>query len=110
MNSSGSIVKPASRSSSFLDWVTKYEALVIFGGFGLAMVASIIFIGMFQAGPIVRDNVLFNIVIAFAMSVGFVYLIFRFMGSKIVVFGYPLDIGLVVYIAIIMYVIFILGN
>ena len=95
---------------SFLDFFTRHDALVVFGGSAFAIIATVVFIGIFQAGPSVRGNVLFNILGGLAMGILFVYLIFRFMGSSISIMGKKLDIGLIVYVAIVLFVIFILGN
>jgi hypothetical protein len=110
MDKTGNIVKSSKKSYSFLDWITKYDSLVIFGGFGLAILLTIIFTGIFHAGPIVRDNILYNIIGAVGMSIAFIYLIFHFMGSRIMILGQPIDVGLVIYIAIVLFVMFILGN
>ena len=98
------------KSFSFLEFFTKYDSLVIFGGFGIAILLAVVFTGIFQAGPIVRDNVVFNFAGALGLAALFVYLIFRFMGSNIIVFGRSFDIGLFVYIAIVLFIMFIWGN
>ena len=90
--------------------ITEYDSLVVFGGFGIAIIITIILTGIFQAGPVVRDNVLYNTVGAFAMAGVFIYLIFAFMGSTIVILGQVIDIGMIIYIAIVLFVIFVLGN
>lgn len=107
---SNSIQKTSNKQGSFLDWITQYESLVVFVGFGVATMAAIILNGMFQAGPMVRTNLLYNAMGAFALALGFIYVIFSFMGSNVVIMGKTIDTGMVVYIAIIVFVIFVLGN
>lgn len=96
--------------NSFIDFFTRYDSLVIFGGFIISILIAIVFIGIFQAGPTVRSNVLFNLLGGLGMSILFIYLIFRFMGSSIFILGKKIDMGMIVYIFIVLFVIFILGN
>ena len=103
-------LQPKHSKKSFIDWITEYESLVIFGGFGCAVVATIVLTGIFQAGPQVRDNLLYNAVGAIMMSVVFIYVIFSFMGSTFVILGKTVDVGMFIYIAIILFVMFVLGN
>ena len=65
---------------------------------------------MFQAGDPYRSNVLYNAFGALMMAAGFIYLIFSFMGQQIIIYGKPIDIGMIVYISIILFVMFVLGN
>ena len=97
-------------AGSFFNWITQYESLVIFGGFGIVILITVILTGIFQAGPVVRDNLLYNTFGAFIMAGAFIYIIFSFMGSHIVILGKPLDVGMVIYIAIVLFVIFVFGN
>ncbi len=95
---------------SFLDWATQYESLVIFGGFFLVIFATIVLAGIFQAGPAVRDNVLYNSFGALVMGGAFIYVIFSFMGNQVNILGKQLDVGMIIYISIVLFVIFVLGN
>jgi len=96
--------------SSFLDWVTQYESLVIFGGFGFVILITIILAGIFQAGPSNRDNLLYNAFGALMMAFAFIYLIFSFMGQQIIILGKSVDIGMIVYVSIVLFIMFVLGN
>jgi len=100
----------ASSSGGLIDWITQYDSLVIFGGLGMMIFLTVLYTGLFQAGPIVRTNVLFNAAMAILMSAGMIWVIFHFMGAKLVIFGYPIDIGMIIYIAIVFFVMFVLGN
>lgn len=97
-------------SKSLIDILLEYESIVVFGGLGVAILGTIILTGMFQTGPSQRDNVLFNSAGALCMGVGFIYLIFSFMGSKVNIFGEPLDLGMLIYILIVLFIMFVLGN
>lgn len=98
------------KSSSFISWVTQYESLVIFGGFGIVILITIILAGIFESGPVVRDNILYNAFGAMIMGGAFIYIIFSFMGSQIVILGKTIDVGMIIYIGIVLFVIFVFGN
>lgn len=105
------ITKTSSSSKGdFIDWVTNYESLVIFGGFIGVFAITIIFTGIFQAGDVVRTNLLYNTIGAFIMTFGFIYTIFSFMGEQIIILGKPIDAGMIIYVAIILFVMFVFGN
>jgi hypothetical protein len=93
-----------------IGFITEYESLVIFGGFGVLTISVIILAGMFQAGPIVRSNTVYNAAGAIGMAFGFIYLIFKTMGETVTIVGTPVDMGMVIYIAIVLFVMFVLGN
>ena len=99
-----------SKTAGFLGWITQYDSLVVFGGMGIALMATIIFTGLFQAGPMIRSNVLYNAIGGIILAITFIWLIFKFMGSQIVIFGKSFDVGMVVYIGIVCFVVFIFGN
>ena len=104
------IRKSAGNNGSFISWITQYESLVVFGGFGIAVMAAIILTGIFQAGPPIRANVLYNAFGAFALAAIFIYMIFNFMGSNVVILGKTIDTGMIIYVAIVVFVIFVMGN
>ena len=112
MNKNGSVMSPShhSKSGSLIDFITEYDSLVIFGGFGVAILFTIIITGVFQAGPVVRDNLLYNAVGAMAMALGFIYIIFKCMGTTVVILGKSLDVGMLIYMAIVLFVMFVFGN
>jgi hypothetical protein len=109
MSSNTTITKPQS-DSGLLFWLSQYDSLVIFGGFGILVLVTIILTGLFHAGPIVRTNLLFNAAGGLLMGFAFIFIILRFMGAKIVILGKSFDVGMIVYIFIVCFVIFILGN
>jgi hypothetical protein len=105
------ITKSSSSSKGgFIDWITNYESVVIFGGFIGVFAITIIFTGIFQAGDVVRSNLLYNSIGAFMMSFAFIYTIFNFMGSQIIIFGKTIDVGMIIYVSIILFVMFVFGN
>jgi hypothetical protein len=102
--------KPKSTISSVVDFITQYDSLVVFGGLGVSVLAVIIITGIFQAGPVIRSNILYNAFGAILMGAMFIYIIFTFMGAKLNLFGKKIDIGMIIYIGIVFFIMFILGN
>ena len=103
-------INKKNNNMSSSSWITQYDSLVIFGGFGIAILGTIVFTGLFHAGDTIRTNVLFNFICGFLMTILFIWLIFKYMGSEIVIFGKHFDIGMIVYIFIILFIIFVFGN
>ena len=113
-NTSSNTSKKTGSSGSaiggFMALISQFDSLVIFGGFFVAIIGTIILAGLFQAGDTVRTNLLFNAAGAVGMAFLFIYIIFKFMGEKLVILGRPFDVGMVIYIAIIIFVMLIFGN
>lgn len=109
-----SSVNPISNSSKspnkIIDFISNYETLVVFGGFGFVVVLTIVFTGIFQSGPTVRDNVLYNAFGALLLASIFVYVIYRFIGNKVTILGSSFDFGMLIYAAIVLFIMFVLGN
>ena len=99
-----------SNSKSFIDSILEYESIVVFGGLGCAIIGTIILTGLFQAGPSQRSSIVFNAAGALFMGAGFIYIIITFMGSNIDIYGQKVDIGMLIYIAIVLFVMFVFGN
>jgi hypothetical protein len=95
---------------SFLDWITQYESFVIFGGFIAVILFTIILAGIFQASDPYRPNILYNAFGAFLMGGTFIYIIFSVMGKQINILGKQIDVGMIIYISIILFVMFVFGN
>ncbi len=108
--SSANKIKAPKNNSGLIGLITQYDSLVVFGGFGSLIFLTVLYTGLFQAGPMVRESVVFNAALGILMAFAFIYIIFKFIGEKIVVFGKSFDVGMVVYIAIVLFVIFIFGN
>ena len=99
-----------SSKGSFLDWVTQSESLVIFGGFFVVIMATVIFAGIFQASDPYRPNLLYNAFGSLLMGGAFIYIIFTFMGQKIIILGKTIDVGMIIYISIVLFIMFVFGN
>jgi len=97
-------------SNGIISFITQYDSLVIFGGLLISILLTIIFAGIFVAGPVVRDSLFYNAAGAFLISFIFIYVIFKFMGHNIVILGKRFDFGIILYVLIILFIIFILGN
>jgi hypothetical protein len=107
---SSSKSKSKNTSKSFLDILLEYESIVVFGGLGLSIIVIIVLTGMFQTGPSQRESIVFNAAGALFMGIGFIYIILTFMGSKVNILGEQLDIGMLIYIVIVLFIMFVLGN
>ena len=55
-------------------------------------------------------NIIFNIVSAVILAVAFIYIAFKFMGASITVFGTKIDLGAIIYVFIVIFIIFVLGG
>ena len=108
--SSNQVVVNPNKGTSLMSFITRYDSLVIFGGLIVMIIATIIFTGLFVAGPIVRTDLFFNAGGAFLIAFLFIYIIFTFMGQHIVIFGMRFDTGMVLYIFIVLFIMFVLGN
>lgn len=108
-NTTISINTSTLKQYTFWDAISGYEALFLFSLLGITIVIGIVLTSIFEAGSIVRSDLLFNAAGAIGMAVLFVYLIFKFLGEQIRLFGVKIDIGLVIYIMIVLFVIFVLG-
>jgi len=100
----------ANNKGGLIDFIFKYDSLVIFGGLIVAILATIIFTGLFVAGPIIRDNLLYNAAGSMLMAFLFIYLILKFMAETIVIFGAKVDFGMILYISIIFFIMFMFSN
>jgi hypothetical protein len=111
MNSNGKISAPTvPKSRTFWEIITEYDALFVFAILIGTIFTGIIIASLFQIQPGVRPNLLFNAAGAIGMAVLFVYLIFTFIGAKVNIMGKELDLGMFVYILIVLFVVFVLGN
>lgn len=112
MNNSGKIMKPnmAHTESTFWDTVSDNAALFMFVVLLGIMFTGVILTAFFQSGPTIRRNLFFNSAGALGMGFLFIYIIFKFMGSKISLFGVKIDMGLTIYMLIVLFVIFVLGG
>lgn len=109
-NISSNIKIKKHNNKSLIDSLLENESLVIFGGLGCAIIGTILLSGIFQTGPSHRDSVIFNAAGAIFMGIGFIYLILTFMGSYINIYGQKIDVGMLIYIAIVLFVMFVFGN
>ena len=102
--------KQQGTTNGFWDIISNNEAVFMFALLILTILVGIILTGIFQAGPALRSNLLFNAMGAIGMAVLFVFIIFKFLGAKIRLLGVSIDVGLIIYIMIVCFVIFVLGG
>ena len=102
-------IKIKSNESGFFDFILKNEFLLIALGFIAMIIASVVVAGLYQNVPEERQFVAFNQFNMILLALGFVFLILKFMNEKIDLFGKTFDMGMLLYIAVVMFVMFILG-
>jgi hypothetical protein len=97
-------------TGGFWDIISNNEGVFMFIILIVTILVGIILTGLFQSGPTIRNNLLFNAAGAIGMAIFFIFIIFRFLGARIVLLGVTVDIGLIIYILIVCFVIFVLGG
>lgn len=102
-------IKFKSNEIGFFDFILKNEFLLIAIGFIAMIIASVVVAGLYQNVPEERQFVAFNQFNMILLALGFVFLILKFMNEKIDLFGKTFDMGMLLYIAVVMFVMFILG-
>ena len=95
---------------SFINGLFKYDYLVIFGGFGIVFLSAILITILYDQTDSMRNNVLFNNLLAVCMGIFFIYLVFTFMGQYITILKVRIDFGLILFISLGVFIILVLGD
>lgn len=110
LNNRAKVVK-SNQGGGIFDFILKNEMLLIIIGFFALVMVAVIVAGLYQNQPgDDRDYVAFNQFNLILLSLCFVFIIFTFMNDKIVLFGKTFDMGMILYVAIVMFIMFILGG
>jgi hypothetical protein len=96
--------------TNIINWIFKYDYLVIFIGFGIVILASILLTVVYEETENMRHVVLFNNILAVIVGFFFLYLVFTFMGQNIKILGYNIDFGLILFLTLGIFIIFVLGD
>lgn len=104
------IGKNSNSGGGIFDFILRNEMLFIGIAFFAMIIVSVIVAGMYQNVPEERQNVAFNQFNLILLSLVFIYIIMTFMGQNIEIFGESFDMGMLLYIAIVMFIMFILGG
>lgn len=104
------IGKNSNSGGGIIDFILRNEMLFIGIAFFAMIIVSVIVAGMYQNVPEERQNVAFNQFNLILLSLVFIYVIMTFMGQNIEIFGESFDMGMLLYIAIVMFIMFILGG
>ena len=94
-------------SGGLIDYILRNEFLVISLGFIFMIAISVIVSALYQKEPDKRDSLVFRQVFTIILALMFVYIILSFMGETIVIFGETINMGLLLYIAICLFIMFI---
>lgn len=97
-------------SGGIFDFFLRNEMLLIGMVFFAMIIACVIVAGMYQNVPEERQNVAFNQFNLILLSLVFVYVIMTFMGQNIEIFDKTFDMGMILYVSIVMFIMFILGG
>jgi len=76
----------------------------------LAIYAVIVLNGLFIQSSNVRNNIIFDDMNSFILGFVFIYIILKFMGEKMTILGKEIDVGLILYLGMTIFVLFILGG
>ncbi len=99
-----------SNDGGIINFFLRNEMLLIGMVFFAMIITCVIVAGMYQNSPEERQNVAFNQFNLILLSLVFVYIIMTFMGQTIDLFGETFDMGMILYVAIVMFIMFILGG
>lgn len=94
----------------FLNMISNSETIFIFTLFAVTLIVGIVLAVLFQSGSTVRTDLFFNKLGGIGIAIIFVYIIFNFMGANIKIFNIDIDMGLTIYIVIVLFVLFVLGG
>ena len=97
-------------SYSIMKFITKYDSLFIISGVIFLILIAILISAFFQQAKSYRHNVLFNNGLAIIMGIFFVYLVLSFMGHQVKFFMFSFDFGLLLFLTMAIFVIFVLGD
>jgi hypothetical protein len=84
--------------------------LVIIGGIFILFGALIVVNGLFQQSDNFRNNSVFSDINSIIIGVGFVYLVLKFVGEKVNILGRDIEVGLILYIFVALFILLILGG
>lgn len=111
MNSNiSSKISKNNNNGGIFNFILKNEMLFIGIAFFAMIMVAVIVAGMYQNVPEERQNVAFNQFNLILLSLVFIYVIFTFMGQTIDIFGETFDMGMLLYVAVVMFIMFILGG
>jgi hypothetical protein len=99
-----------SSKNGFFDTLSNYEGLVIFLGFLLVIIVAIVVSVLYQQFDSFRTSVVFNNINAVFLGLIFMYVAYSYMDEKIKLFGISFDMGLLLFLSMAIFIIFVLGD
>lgn len=97
-------------SNSIFNKLLQYDNFIVFGGFGFVILGSILITVLYEQSYNMRHNVLFNNTLAIVCGFSFIYLIFKFMGQQVKILQFEIDLGLLLFLTLGIFVVFVLGD
>lgn len=114
MSSNTIPINTATSKPGFLDSIasffSEHSFLAIVFGFIIMVLFAVFISAKYDNVGSTRQNVVFSNINMILMAFLFVYIIVKFAGEKINLFGKSFDMGLFLYIAIVFFIAFVLGG
>ena len=95
---------------SMADFFSNHSFLTIIFGFIILVLFAVFVSAKYDNVGATRQNVVFSNINMILLGLVFVYIIIKFAGEKIDLFGKSFDMGLFLYIGIVFFIAFVLGG
>jgi hypothetical protein len=92
------------------EFIARHDSALIFLGFFCVVLFAIVMTVLFQQVDHLRQNVLFNNAIAIICGAVFIFIVFKFAGENVTILGKTIDLGLILFLGIGIFIVFILGD
>lgn len=109
LNNSVKINKSSSNGSGFFDFILRNEFLLLVIGFIFLIGVAVVVAVLYERQPEDRESVAFTQFNLIILGMCFVYVIITFMGQDITFLGKTFDMGMLLYLAIVIFIMFMLG-
>jgi hypothetical protein len=96
-------------NGGIFDYILKNEFLLLVFGFIAMVGVAVVVAVLYEKQPEDRESVAFTQFNLILLGLGFIYIIITFMGQTINILGKTFDMGMILYIAIVMFIMFMLG-
>jgi hypothetical protein len=98
-----------SNNDGLFDFILKNEFLLLVIGFIILVGIAVVVAVLYEKQPEDRENLAFTQFNLLLLGMCFVYIIITFMGQEIDFLGKTFDMGMLLYLAIVVFIMFMLG-
>lgn len=98
-----------SNKGGLFDFILQNEFLLLIIGFIILVGIAVVIAVLYEKQPEDRDNLAFTQFNLLLLGMCFVYIIITFMGQEIDFLGKKFDMGMLLYLAIVVFIMFMLG-